>query len=54
MGIKEMLGPCFSTFLMLHPFNAVPQVVVTPNHKVIQLLLHSCNFTNVMNCNVNI
>ena len=25
-----------------------------PNHKIISLLLHNCNFATVMNCNVNI
>jgi hypothetical protein len=28
--------------------------VVTPNHKMISLLLHNCNFVTVMNHNVNI
>ena len=44
----------FSTFLMLRPFNAAPHVVVTPNHKIIALMLHNCNFATVMNHNVNI
>ena len=43
----------FSTFLMLRPFNTVPHVVVTSNHKIISLLLHNCNFATVMNYNVN-
>jgi hypothetical protein len=34
--------------------NAIPHSGVIPNHKSILLLLHSRNFTNVMNCNVNI
>jgi hypothetical protein len=25
----------FSTFLMLQPFNRIPHVVVTPNHKIV-------------------
>lgn len=35
-------------------FNTVICVVVTPDHKIILLLLHTYNFTVVMNCNVNI
>jgi hypothetical protein len=35
-------------------FNTVPHVVVTPNHKVIMLLLHNCNFATIMNHHVNI
>jgi hypothetical protein len=31
----------------------VPHVLVTPNHKIISLLLPNCNFATVMNCNVN-
>ena len=42
-----------SDFLKLRPFNTVPHVVVTPNHKSISLLLHNCNFATLMNCNVN-
>nr|KAF6314743.1 hypothetical protein mMyoMyo1_008546 [Myotis myotis] len=30
-----VLAQWFSTFLMPRPFNAVPHVVVTPNHKII-------------------
>jgi hypothetical protein len=44
----------FPTFLMLGPFNTAPHVAVTPNHKIILLLLHNCNFATVMNCDVNI
>jgi hypothetical protein len=32
---KFPLVQWFSTFLMLWPFNTVPHVVVTPNHKII-------------------
>ncbi|ERE74215.1 SPARC-related modular calcium-binding protein 1 [Cricetulus griseus] len=32
--------------------NTVPHVVVTPNHKIILLLLHNCNFITVTNFNV--
>ena len=48
-----LLTQCFSTFLMLPPLNTVPHVVVTPNHKIISLLLRDYNFANVMNHNVN-
>jgi hypothetical protein len=37
---------------MLQPFNAVPHVVVTPNHNIISLLLHNCDFATFINCNV--
>jgi hypothetical protein len=43
----------FLAFPMLQPFNTVPHVVGTPNHKII-LLLHSYSFATVMNCNVNV
>ena len=42
------------TFPMLWPFNTIPHVVVTPNNKIILLLLYNCNFASIMNCNVNI
>lgn len=29
---------------LLQPINTVPQDVVTPNHKIILLLLHNCHF----------
>jgi hypothetical protein len=45
---QKVLDQWFSTFLTLTPFNAVPHVVVTPNHKVILLLLHNCIFATVM------
>ena len=35
-------------------FNTVPPAVVTPNHKLILLLLHNCNFATVMDHNINI
>jgi hypothetical protein len=44
----------FLAFPMLRLFNTVPQVVVTPNHKIISLLPHNCNFAAVVNRNVNI
>lgn len=37
---------------MMRPFNAVPHVVLNPNHKIIFLLLHNCNFSIVMHRNV--
>jgi hypothetical protein len=33
--------------------NTVPHDVVTPNHKIILLLLLNCNFAIAMNPNVN-
>lgn len=42
------------TFLQLRSLNAVSHVVVTPNHKVIQLLYHNCNLINVMNHNAKL
>jgi hypothetical protein len=50
----EALEQRFPTFLMLRPFDTVPHAVVTPNHKIISLKLHNCNFAAVMNQNVNI
>lgn len=47
------LRPWFSTFLMLP--NAVPHAaVVSPNHKIISLLLCSYNCVTVVNHNINI
>lgn len=40
-----------SPFLTLRPFNTVPYVVVTPNHKTIWLQLRICNFATVPNRN---
>ena len=45
------LDQWFSTFLMLRPFSIV---MVTPNHEIIQLWIHNCNFASPMNHNVNI
>jgi hypothetical protein len=39
---------------MLQPFIIVPHDVVTPNDKIILLLLQNCNFGTVINYNVNI
>ena len=41
----------FSTFLMLGPFNT-SRCGHPPNHKIILLLLHNCNFATDMNCNL--
>lgn len=35
-------------------FNMILHVMMTFNHKVILLLLHTCNFANIMDHNVNI
>lgn len=51
LGLKRW----FSTFLMWHPLNTVPPVVVTPNYKlffccyfiIIVLLLLRCYYHNV-------
>ena len=43
---SEGLDQWFSPFLTLRPFNILSQVVVTPNHKIISLLLHNCNFAS--------
>ena len=44
----------FPTFLMLQLFNTVPHVVLTPTIKIFSLLLYYCNFSTVVNHNVNI
>lgn len=41
---SQPLRQRFATFLMLRPFNPVPCVVVTPNDKIIFLLLHNSHF----------
>ena len=51
---RDYMQRCFSTFLVLSPFNSVPHVVMTPKNKRILLLLHNCNFATPMNHNVNI
>lgn len=38
---------------MPQPYNIVPHVVVTFNHKIISLLFHNWNFATVINSNVN-
>jgi hypothetical protein len=37
----------------LRSFNTVPHGVMTSNYTIISLLLHNCNFTTVMNHNIN-
>ena len=39
---------------MQWPFTLVPHIVVTPNYKIISLLLHNCNFSTVMYHDVEI
>jgi hypothetical protein len=41
-----------SNFLL--PFNIIPHVVVTPNHKIILLLLHNYKFAILASINVSI
>lgn len=44
------LEPCFSTFLMLPPFNTGPHAAVSPTTRVFLLLFQNCNFATVLNC----
>lgn len=48
------LQKCFSTFLILRPFNTVPHVVVTPTRKIIFVATLLLEFGTVMNLNGNI
>ena len=50
--VRKPLKHWFSSSLMLRPLNTVPHVVVIPRHKIILLLLHSCNFATLVNCNI--
>jgi hypothetical protein len=50
----SQLWQWFSIFLMLWPFKTVPQVVVTPNHTILFLLLYNGNSATVMNLNISI
>ena len=52
--VHNTLDLWVSTFLILQLLNTVSHVVVNPNHKIISLLLHNCNFATVVNHNVNI
>lgn len=47
-----LLKQWFSIFPTPWCFNTVPPALVTSDHKIILLLLHSCNLPAVMNCNV--
>lgn len=50
---REFQPQRFSTFLTIQLFNTVPHVVVGPNHNMIFIAPHNCNFAPVMNCNAN-
>ena len=50
----DILDHWLSTLPVQSYLNTVAHAVVTPNHKIISLLLHSCNFAAVMNQNVDI
>lgn len=39
---------------MLHPGNTIHHIVVTPNYKIMSLLLHNYDFATVMNHNLNV
>ena len=52
-GQGFILKQWFSTFLMLQSCNSNPHAVVTHNHSVVLLFLHTCNFATVRNCNIN-
>lgn len=57
MGGKRRHKPVIqwlSTFLKLRLFNTISHSVVTPNHKIILLLLHNYKFVTVMNHSGNI
>jgi hypothetical protein len=41
----------FKSLVLSLPNVAVPHVVLTPNHKIILLLLHNCKFATVVNDN---
>lgn len=44
LGVLNLLLP--------RPFTTLLHVVVTPNHKIISLLLHNYNLATVMHCNM--
>ena len=52
--VQNTLDLWVSTFLILQLLNTVSHVVVNPNHKIISLLLHNCNFAAIINNNVTI
>lgn len=45
------IEPCVSIFQKLQLFNTLLQVVVSPRHEMISLLLHICIFVAIMNHN---
>jgi hypothetical protein len=47
---QNPVGRRFSTILTPQPFNTVPHVVVTPQPKIIFMLLHNCNSATLMSC----
>lgn len=51
---KVSLGQWVSTFLILWPFNTVPQLVWSPTIKLLCLLLQNCNLATIMNDDGNI
>ena len=54
MAFPKTVELWFSTFLMRRPFSTVSHVVLTPNRKIISLLLHNCNFGTIVNHNHNL
>jgi hypothetical protein len=50
----DSLGPWFSTFVMVWPFNAVPHVWWPLTIELFSLLLHNSNFATAMSHHVNI
>lgn len=42
------------TFLVLWPFNSVPNALATPTIKLFSVILHNCNVAPVINWNINI
>ena len=48
-----VIAQWFSTFLVLRLLTTLLHVVVTPNHKIISLLLRNCDFATVMNHNMS-
>lgn len=51
--LAQFLAHKFSPFRLLGPFNTDLHVVLITSHKIILLLLRSCNCATVMNCNFN-
>ena len=53
VSLSLTLKQWFSAFPMLRPFNTVPHVVVTPNHKIIFIVISYCIFATVLNHSAN-